>query len=569
MNLYRNLRLSAKLGFGFGLLLALMLGLGVFSILQLEKVSNTSTEMKESWLPKIRMLGVMDVTMSDFRVAELQHIQSLTEQEMAPFEKQMKEYVISFEQNLSNLAPLLVFEAGRQLHSQIKTSWRDYLAAHDQVITLSRQQRNDEALALIRGESKALFDKSTLAMQQLIDLNEEGAKAASDLGDQIYADSRTLIIAIIAGGILLGILAAWIITNSIVRPLRRAVAVAESVAAGDLTQDVQVVSKDETGQLLLALKTMNASLVDIVSNIRNGVETIGSASGQIATGNADLSQRTEEQASNLEETAASMEELTSTVRQNADNAKQANVLAQGASEVAVKGGQVVSQVVDTMATINESSKKIVDIISVIDGIAFQTNILALNAAVEAARAGEQGRGFAVVAGEVRSLAQRSAGAAKEIKALIGASVENVSSGTRLVDQAGTTMQEIVSSIRRVTDIIGEITAASLEQSSGIEQVNQAVTQMDQVTQQNAALVEEAAAAAESLQDQAVELEQTVAVFRLENQNARKVSKKAVAAKASAAPVKTAMPSPKRASAVALKSEGSIARTRADDEWEEF
>ncbi|MAM89021.1 MAG: methyl-accepting chemotaxis protein [unclassified Hahellaceae] len=569
MNLYRNLRLSAKLGFGFGLLLALMLGLGVFSIFQLEKVSNTSTEMKESWLPKIRMLGMMDVTMSDFRVAELQHIQSLTDQEMALFEKQMKEYVISFEQNLSNLAPLLVFEAGRQLHSQIKTSWRDYLAAHDQVITLSRQQRNDEALGLIRGESKALFDKSTLAMQQLVDLNEEGAKAASDLGDQIYADSRTLIIAIIAGGILLGILAAWIITNSIVRPLRRAVSVAESVAAGDLTQDVQVVSKDETGQLLLALKTMNASLVDIVSNIRNGVETIGSASGQIATGNADLSQRTEEQASNLEETAASMEELTSTVRQNADNAKQANVLAQGASDVAVKGGQVVSQVVDTMATINESSKKIVDIISVIDGIAFQTNILALNAAVEAARAGEQGRGFAVVAGEVRSLAQRSAGAAKEIKALIGASVENVSSGTRLVDQAGTTMQEIVSSIRRVTDIIGEITAASLEQSSGIEQVNQAVTQMDQVTQQNAALVEEAAAAAESLQDQAVELEQTVAVFRLENQNARKVSKKAVAAKASAAPVKTAMPSPKRASAVALKSEGNIARTRADDEWEEF
>ena len=571
MSLFRNLRLSAKLGFGFGLLLTIMLGLGIFSISKLETVNGTAEEMEQVWVPALRMVGTMDAAISDFRVAELQHILSAEPQDMAEFEGNMNKQAALFESNFATYDPTIQSESERAVYEELRQVWKNYLAVHDKIIALSRDNRTDNALALIRGESRAYSRKSGELMQKLVDINVDGAKAASALGARVHADSRTWIISIIVGGVLLGILAAWAITSSIVSPLRRAVSVAESVAAGDLTQDVQVDSKDETGQLLQALKTMNASLVEIVGSIRNGVETIGSASGQIATGNADLSQRTEEQASNLEETAASMEELTSTVKQNADNAKQANVLAQGASDVAVRGGQVVSQVVDTMATINESSKKIVDIISVIDGIAFQTNILALNAAVEAARAGEQGRGFAVVAGEVRSLAQRSAGAAKEIKELIGASVENVSSGTRLVDQAGTTMQEIVASIRRVTDIIGEITAASLEQSSGIEQVNQAVTQMDQVTQQNAALVEEAAAAAESLQDQAVELEQTVAVFRLDNQGARKAAKKAVVAKEPVAPLKSrpAIASPKRASAVASKPQASGARARVDDEWEEF
>jgi methyl-accepting chemotaxis protein len=267
--------------------------------------------------------------------------------------------------------------------------------------------------------------------------------------------------------------------------------------------------------LLAAIKRMNDSLANVVGHVRGGTDTIATASGQIAAGNQDLSQRTEEQASSLQETAASMEELTGTVKQNADNARQANQLAQSASEVAVKGGAVVGQVVDTMAGINASSRKIVDIISVIDGIAFQTNILALNAAVEAARAGEQGRGFAVVASEVRSLAQRSAAAAKEIKGLIDDSVDKVDTGSKLVAQAGQTMQEIVGSIRRVTDIMGEISAASQEQTTGIEQVNKAITQMDQVTQQNAALVEQASSAAQAMQEQANHLVEAVSVFKLD------------------------------------------------------
>jgi methyl-accepting chemotaxis protein len=292
------------------------------------------------------------------------------------------------------------------------------------------------------------------------------------------------------------------------------VGVAQRVAAGDLTARIEVTHSDEAGQLLAALKQMNDSLVKVVGNVRLASDSIATGSSEIATGNQDLSQRTEQQASALEETAASMEELGSTVRQNADNAKQANQLALGASSVATKGGEVVNQVVETMKGINDSSKKISDIIGVIDGIAFQTNILALNAAVEAARAGEQGRGFAVVASEVRSLAQRSADAAKEIKGLIGASVEKVEGGTRLVTEAGKTMTEIVGSVQRVSDIIGEITAASAEQSDGIGQINGSVTQLDQMTQQNAALVEESAAAAESLREQAVRLAEVVSTFRL-------------------------------------------------------
>jgi len=304
-----------------------------------------------------------------------------------------------------------------------------------------------------------------------------------------------------------------------------------------------------------ALKDMTGNLQTLVSQVRSGTDTIATASGQIASGNQDLSSRTEQQASSLEETASSMEELTSTVKQNADNARQANVLAQSASGIAVKGGDVVGQVVGTMASINESSRKIVDIISVIDGIAFQTNILALNAAVEAARAGEQGRGFAVVASEVRNLAQRSAAAAKDIKQLIGDSVEKVETGSQLVEQAGRTMTEIVASITRVTDIMAEITSASVEQSSGIEQVNTAIVQMDQVTQQNAALVEQAAAAAESMQDQAARLSEVVSVFKLLASSAPAV-RPAPRRKAVAVAARPALKKPAKASPTA-------------DEWETF
>jgi methyl-accepting chemotaxis protein len=380
--------------------------------------------------------------------------------------------------------------------------------------------------------------------------------------------------ALVFSGILMAFSIA--IARSISGPLNQAVKIAQTVAAGDLTSHIEADGNDEASQLLRALKDMNESLVRIVGEVRISTDTIATASAQIASGNMDLSERTEAQAGSLEKTATSMEELTSTVKQNADNARQANQLAVSASEVAVKGGSVVTQVVDTMGSINASSKKIVDIIGVIDGIAFQTNILALNAAVEAARAGEQGRGFAVVASEVRSLAQRSASAAKEIKTLIGDSVDKVDVGAKLVDQAGATMQEIVDSVRRVTDIMSEITAASQEQMTGIEQVNQAVTQMDSGTQQNAALVEQAAAAAQSLRDQAGNLSRVVSVFKME-------AGKAVMAKRTidiTPRAKAAAPLPPKASAPKIAAPASTpaasspkkltsAPKSSNDDWEEF
>ena len=385
-----------------------------------------------------------------------------------------------------------------------------------------------EAHRLLAEKISPLFDSSREMGSALMIFQVNDAKKTFDEARERFQTFRLTAFATIVIGLLFAAWSGWALARGISQPLKQAVEIAHAVAQGDLTQDITTGGTDEISALMRALSAMQTSLATVVTTVRQGSEGVATASAEIAQGNHDLSSRTESQASALEETAASMEELNATVRQNADNARQANQLAQSASSVAIHGGEVVSQVVDTMKGINESSRKISDIISVIDGIAFQTNILALNAAVEAARAGEQGRGFAVVASEVRSLAGRSAEAAKEIKSLINASVERVEHGSALVDQAGSTMTEVVTSIRRVTDIMGEISAASSEQATGVAQVGEAVTSLDHTTQQNAALVEEMAAAASSLNSQAGELVQAVSVFKLSGGQATFAQRTAVA-----------------------------------------
>lgn len=403
----------------------------------------------------------------------------------------------------------------KQLFAKVGELRKHYLAAREEV-SKHKQAGDADAANKVFTERFEPTSRSYLAgVQQLVDGQRAQLDAAGKRSEDLRAQTTLLLQICTAVSLLLGALLAWLLANSITRPLRHAETIAEAIADMDLTGAPQsIYANDETGRLLRALDLMRSALQRSLLQVRGVVDSISTASTQIAIGNQDLSARTEQTASSLQETASSMEELTSTVRQSADSAVQANQLATSAAQVAQRGGDVVSQVVSTMDEINASSKKISDIIGTIDGIAFQTNILALNAAVEAARAGEQGRGFAVVASEVRSLAQRSAQAAKEIKTLIGVSVEKVESGSALVQNAGTTMDEIVSSVPRVTDIIGEISAAASEQSQGIGQVNVAVTQLDQMTQQNAALVEESTAAAESLKEQAARLADVVGAFRL-------------------------------------------------------
>jgi methyl-accepting chemotaxis protein len=527
MKAFYNLKIATKLIVSFFVVLTMTAFLGVFSLLQLVKVNQTASDLATKWMPSVQAAQEMKAAMARFRVQELQKINSVDATDGARYEKLMTDIYAGFQKARNDYERLISEPAEKELYAEYSKLLAQYMAEDAKIIALVNEGKTDEAKALIRGDSSRLTIAMNKLIEKIVAVNVEGGIKADASGDEIYAKAHIWIIGVLIASIAIGMILALWIARIVSGPLKDAVKVARTVAAGDLTSEVEVRSKDETGQLLQALKEMNGNLVNIVSQVRTGTDTIATASNQIAAGNLDLSSRTEQQASSLEETASSMEELTSTVRQNADNARQANQLAVTASEVAGKGGAVVSEVVETMASINASSRKIVDIIGVIDGIAFQTNILALNAAVEAARAGEQGRGFAVVASEVRNLAQRSAAAAKEIKALIGDSVEKVDAGAKLVDQAGSTMQEIVASITRVTDIMGEITAATQEQTSGIEQVNQAITQMDHVTQQNASLVEEAAAASQSMQEQAGNLSQVVSVFKLSGVQLSTVSPAAV------------------------------------------
>jgi methyl-accepting chemotaxis protein len=587
---FRNLRIGARLGIGFGVTLTALILVLVGSNLLNSKNRDELLSSTASANAKVMLAIKMKSNLLEGGIA------------------------------MRNIGIQSDVGAMEQQNVLVKATQKDYSAARDQLVATGLNESENQILASMTKTNTDIEKPFADAMAQALAFNSENAAKviatqidplsqqqitqidklieleqtiSHQLQDQIQAKSRqqTWIVYLIGAlTVAIGVIMAWRLTITITAPLQGAVDIAKRVAAGDLNSTIIVTGKDEVSELLRALKDMNDSLHKIVGDVRLGTDAIATASREIASGNADLSSRTESQASSLEQTAASMEVMTDTVQKNAGNANKANQLVMSASGFALKGGQVVGEVVTTMGSIKESSRKIVDIIGVIDGIAFQTNILALNAAVEAARAGEQGRGFAVVASEVRSLAQRSASAAKEIKGLIDDSVSKVDIGSKLVDEAGTTMDEIVESVNHVTDIMSEIANASQEQSAGIGEINQAIGQMDELTQQNAALVEQAAAAAESMQDQAAKLAQAVSVFKLSNASignatstrpqpnskapARKLSTIASRPLASKAPVSRPAAIANRATVSSTKTSGATPKSRAlataaEDGWEEF
>ncbi|MDB5776341.1 MAG: tar4 [Herbaspirillum sp.] len=574
MNVFTNMKIGARLTLGFGVVLVLTILITANGIRELHAIAAITRSMLEQPIAKERMVSDWAAITRE-SITRTIGVAKSADPSFAKFSAQFG--VEGSKQSMDimkKLEPLLSSDQEKDLYAKAIEIRKAFLTSRDQMTKLKTEGNDADAAKFFDATFLPAADNFKKVFADFVALERKQLDSGEAQVNTIESASSMQLMVLAALVLVFGTFYAWRLTIGITRPLKSAVDAARRVADGDLTNEITVRSSDECGQLLAALKEMNDGLKKIVGEVRMGTDTMSTASSEIAAGNLDLSSRTEQQAGSLEETASAMEELTSTVKQNADNARQANQLAVTASEVAVKGGTVVGRVVETMSSINDSSKKIVDIISVIDSIAFQTNILALNAAVEAARAGEQGRGFAVVASEVRNLAQRSSAAAKEIKALIDDSVGKVDTGSKLVAEAGSTMNELVGSVKRVTDIMSEIMSASQEQSVGIEEVNRAIAQMDQVTQQNAALVEEAAAAAGSMQDQANRLGQVVGAFKLDGMQSAAVSSIAREASLPRTPVRAAPLSkkaplkPRVAVAVAQPKRIENAAPEGDD-WEQF
>ncbi|MDY0744976.1 methyl-accepting chemotaxis protein [Paucibacter sp. R3-3] len=588
MQSLKNMTIAAKLYAAFALMLALLVGVSLFAYTRLRVVQAESERISGNWLPSVAAANGMATDLADFRAALLTLVASRNPDRSKAAEDAMNAADKRYQDHDKRYAAMLTGEDEKKLYDRANTSMARYRGHAKAIVGFMHDSTYDEAVRLQNGDARKAYEETLTGVGALVDFNEKGAQDSADDSVHIYNGAIGWLAGVALVAIAVGVLMSLALVRAITRPLAQAVRAADRVAGGDLSEPIHFSGADETARLLESMQRMQQSLVNTVSAVRAGADSVATASAEIAQGNADLSARTEDQAASLEETSATMEELSSTVRQNADNAGQANQLAQSATQVARDGGQVVGEVVMTMRGIEESSRRIADIITVIDGIAFQTNILALNAAVEAARAGEQGRGFAVVAGEVRSLAQRSAEAAKEIKSLIGVSVERVQNGTQLVDRAGQTIEGVVVSVQKLADLVGEISSASREQSSGIGQVGEAITQLDQATQQNAALVEQSAAASESLKTQAKSLLDAVASFKLSanapataasapapraaHRPAPAPAAKPAAAAAAVTAKKPAAPKPRvKPAAVAAKPAASPAQAtvEADGDWTSF
>lgn len=514
MKLLANLRIGTRLGAGFALVLLLLCATGLFGILQTSRVYDGTYRLASNWLPSVQTLGKIESNASTVRrltldmviednPGELQNERSRRMQTLADLDAGFKAY----EQLISS-------EQERQLYETFRSNWQQYRAIDERILASLNNGDTEGARRLATGESARIFRDAMAVVDQDIELNHQGAGDDGAMAARSFQSARTAAAVLVVAALALGAVLAFFITRSIIVPIRRAVTIAKTVAEGDLRSEISATGRDETSELLASLRTMNDNLVGVVSEVLAGSQRITTGAAEIASGNTDLSARTEQQAASLEQTAAAMQELASTVKQNADSAHESNDLARGAVDAATRGNVAVAEVVGTMERIAASSGAMGSIIALIESIAFQTNILALNAAVEAARAGEQGKGFAVVASEVRVLAQRSASAAKEIKTLIDEASQHVVTGTQQVSTAGQTMSDILRSVERVADLMGEITTASDAQHVGIDQMNHAVMQMDEVTQQNAALVEEAAAAAQSMAELSKSLQERVGTFRL-------------------------------------------------------